>query len=217
MAVAVSPLATPALDNQGSPVTLCGRVSGPNRQEFCYDGTFAGQNSTFSPYTVSAHSAYRFVISCPPRLDGCAPNSDLMGSIRVIPSGQGDAPVPLTVFTFKPGAFTVGEAGAPANRGAAFRMYVEASETPDIHTGIAVTNMSGTARNVILELFDLNGAAFMSRAINLGASSQFVNFLDDTALFPNMPKPFKAYCGYPLQPKSVSLVYAVVQTKGTNS
>jgi hypothetical protein len=115
-----------AVDNQGSPVTLCGRVPGPNRAEFCYDGLAPGQPSTFSPYSIAARSTYRFLIRCA-RLDECATDPDLQGSIRVVPTRGGEAPTTLTLFTLKQGQFTVTEAAAPANRGTAFRMYVEAS------------------------------------------------------------------------------------------
>jgi hypothetical protein len=154
------------VNNQGAPVTL-----GVN-----------GQSANSAPYSVAARSSQRFLITGP----------DVQGSVRIVPTGGGAAPTPLIVFTFKPAAFTVSEAGAPANRGTAFRMYVEASGPPSsIRTGIAVTNTSTSATSVTFELFDLNGAGLASKVINFGASSQLVNFLDDTVLFPNIPKPFK--------------------------
>jgi hypothetical protein len=49
------------------------------------------------------------------------------GSIRIVPTGS-PAPVPLAIFSYKPAAITVSEAGVPVTRGSAVRMYVESSD-----------------------------------------------------------------------------------------
>src|SRR5262249_13897209 len=51
----------------------------------------------------------------------------IAGSVRISPADAGPAPTPLVVFSYKRGAVTVSEAGVPAIKGTAFRMYVESA------------------------------------------------------------------------------------------
>jgi hypothetical protein len=168
------------LVNPGT-TALAGTVQLVNQQGAAVTVNVNGTSASSAPYSLAARSSQRFLLTGP----------DVLGSVRIVPTGGGAAPTALTLFTYKRNSFTVTEAAAPANRGTAFRMYAEASATPDLHSGIAVTNISTSATNVTFELFDLTGAGLMSKVVNLGPSSQLVNFLDDTALFPTIPKPFK--------------------------
>ena len=55
-----------------------------------------------------------------------------VGSVRATPSSGNAAPSGLVVFSFAPDGKTVSEAGVPAlPKGSAFRVYVEASGTPE--------------------------------------------------------------------------------------
>ena len=170
------------LVNPGT-TALAGNVQFVNNQGAAATVNVNGQSASSAAYSVAARSSQRLLIT----------GGDLQGSVRIVPTGGGAGPTPLVVFTFKPSAFTVSEAAAPANRGTAFRMYVESTAPAEgnIRTGIAVTNTSTGAANVTFELFDLSGAGLASKVINLGASAQLVQFFDDAVLFPNITKPFK--------------------------
>jgi hypothetical protein len=134
------------------------------------------------------------------------------GSVRVIPTGGGAAPVGLAVFSFKPGGITLTEAGAPANSGTAFRMYVESSgvdgQPGNIQSGIAASNSTASATNVTFELFNLDGTLAASQTQPLGASAVYVKFLGQ--IFSGLPQPFKGV----LRISTTSTPIAVVGLRG---
>src|SRR5262249_36158004 len=108
--------------------------------------TVGTQLTSTTSYAIAAGSSQKIIVSEP--ISG----SITTGSVRVVPTGGGAAPTPLAVFSFKPASTTVTEAGAPANSGTAFRMYVESSGTPgqtgNIQSGIAVANTTAAVANV---------------------------------------------------------------------
>jgi hypothetical protein len=117
-----------------------------------------------------------------------------MGSVRIVPTLQGAAPVPFVVFTYKQGGITLSEAGVPTVNGLAFRMYAESLGTlgtpGNIQTGLAVANTSTTAGTIVLELMNIDGSsAGMIASRTLPASGQIVGFLSD--FFPALPQPFR--------------------------
>jgi hypothetical protein len=144
-------------------------------------GSTPGQSTSTASYSVAARSSQRFVTV------GTAAVT-ASGSVRVVPTGGGAAPVPLAVFTYKPGAVRVSEAGAPANAGTAFRVYVESSG--NIQSGIAIANTTSAAASVTLQLFTLDGAAAGSGSLSLPASGQTARFLSD--FFPRCRPGFRA-------------------------
>jgi hypothetical protein len=150
--------------------------------------TVNGQRTASISYTIPGGSAQKIATS------GTEPGLR-SGSVRIMPAqGGGTAPAPLVVFSYKPAAFTVTEAGAAANAGTAFRMYVEASgasgQIGSIQSGIAIANRTATAANVTLELFDLNGAVVGTPIVlPLAGSGQTARFI--TEFFPTLPASFK--------------------------
>jgi hypothetical protein len=109
------------------------------------------------------------------------------------------------IFGYKPGPFTLSEAGVPVTMGTAFRMYVEASSLPVIQTGFAIANTTNVASTVTLELFTLQGAAVgasVTRA--LPASGQLVGYLSD--FFPNLAQPFQGVLRVTTTASAVSVV-----------
>src|SRR5262249_13719230 len=141
-------------------LVLVGAISGTpltgTAQFVSPDGTparvsVAGQSVTSVSYSIASGSSQKIVASGP--VAG--------GSIRLVPTNGSAAPTPLVVFSYKPGAFTVTEAGAPANAGSAFRMYVESSGTVgqpgNIQSGIAVAATTGV--DITFELFNPNGTS----------------------------------------------------------
>lgn len=81
----------------------------------------------------------------------------LSGSVRIAPSGGGVAPVPLVVFSSRPGGLTLSEAGVNATRGSAFRMYAE--QAGSVQTALAIANNGASTASVFVELYNLNGSS----------------------------------------------------------
>ena len=104
------------------------------------------------------------------------------------------APSGVSIFAFEKDGMTVSEAGVPASTsGAAFRVYVEASGTPEqphsVRSGIALTNTSDAPATVSLELTDLNGTATEStESLTIPASGHIARFIDE--FFPSLTPPF---------------------------
>ena len=143
--------------------------------------------STFS-YAIPPRSATRLRTSNP-----AGPLE--AGSVRAVPDTGQTAPAGVSIFAFHKDGTTVSEAGVPASTsGAAFRIYVEASGTPDlpgvvVRSGIALTNTSGAPTMVSLELTDLDGTATGStESLTIPASGHVARFIDE--FFPNLPTPF---------------------------
>ena len=141
-----------------------------------------------------------FTYSIPPRsatrLQTSNPAGPLQaGSVRAVPDTGQTAPAGVSIFSFQKDGTTVSETGVPASTaGAAFRVYVEASGTPDppgvvVRSGIALTNTSDTPTTVQLELTDLDGTATGStRSLTLPASGHVARFIDE--FFPTLTTPF---------------------------
>jgi hypothetical protein len=143
------------------------------------DGTAA----TTAPYTVAPRSSQKLVASA-------AALGLTYGSVRIVPTNAGPAPTPLVIFGYKPGPFTLSEAGVPVTTGTSFRMYVEASTAPFIQSGIAVANTTNAPATVNFELLTLQGTPVAtSPPRTLPASGQVLGFLSD--FFPNIPQPFQ--------------------------
>ena len=143
--------------------------------------------STFS-YAIPPRSATRLRTS-----DPAGPLE--VGSVRAVPDTGQTAPAGLSIFTFHKDGTTVSEAGVPASTsGASFRIYVEASGTPDlpgvvVRSGIALTNTSDAPTTVSLELTDLDGAATGSTvSLTLPASGHVARLIDE--FFPTLTTPF---------------------------
>ena len=145
-------------------------------------------------------SGSEFTYSIPPRsatrLQTSNPAGPLQaGSVRAVPDTGQTAPAGVSIFSFQKDGTTVSETGVPASTaGAAFRVYVEASGTPDppgvvVRSGIALTNTSDTPTTVQLELTDLDGTATGStRSLTLPASGHVARFIDE--FFPTLTTPF---------------------------
>ena len=142
--------------------------------------------STFS-YSIPPRSATRIRTSNP-----AGPLE--VGSVRAVPGPGHPAPSGVSIFTFQKDGITVSEAGVPASTAsAAFRVYVEASGTPEqphsVRSGIALTNTSGTPTTVRLELTDLDGTATgPTESLTIPASGHVARFIDE--FFPGLPTPF---------------------------
>jgi hypothetical protein len=144
-------------------------------------------NSNFS-YAIPAGSSQKLATA------GTA-GTTASGSVAVVPGGAGTTPVPLVVFSYKPAAVTVSEAGVPVASATAFRSYVESSGAAgrpgSIATGVAVANTSSAATTVTFDMTDLKGASVgvSPVSINLPASGQTARFLAD--IFTSLPSPLK--------------------------
>ena len=135
-------------------------------------------------YSISPRSSQRFTTSNPA---GAAS----VGSVRVTPDVGSTSPSGLGVFSFATGGFTVSEAGVPAlPKASSFRVYVEASGTPgainSVRSGLAITDTSGTANTVTLELTDLDGATIgAAEILSIPPSGQVARFLDEFFTLPS--------------------------------
>ena len=160
------------------------------------------QTEAAAPATLTladGRSGSTFSYSIPPRsatrLRTSDPSGPLeVGSVRAVPDTSQPAPSGVSIFTYQKDGTTVSEAGVPASTsGAAFRVYVEASGTPgqphSVRSGIALTNTSGTATTVSLELTDLDGTATGStESLTIPESGHVARFIDE--FFPVLASPF---------------------------
>jgi hypothetical protein len=158
------------------------------------DGTAASSAS----YTVAARSSRKIVVSA-------AGTGLTYGSVRIVPANAGPSPTPLVIFGYKPGPFTLSEAGVPVTMGTAFRMYVEATPAPVILSGVAIANTTNTASTVTLQLMTLSGMPVgASSTRTVPASGQVVGYLSD--FFPNLPQPFQGVLRVSTSSATVSVV-----------
>ena len=163
---------------------------------------FRGDDGSLTSVSISGQTKSAFTYAVPPRssqklaTDGTA-STVTSGSVRIIPSDGGAAPLPLVIFSYKPGGtVTVSQAGVPSTSGTAFRSYVESSGTngqPDtIQSAIAIANNTSTPVAVTLELINSDGSstglpAPISRSLPpFGHISEFL-----LQTFPGVPNPFK--------------------------
>ncbi len=143
-----------------------------------------GSTGSNFDYSIAPRSAQRFTTSNPP--GGLA-----VGSVRATPHSQNAAASGLVVFSFASGEKTLSEAGVPAlPKGSAFRVYVEASGTPEqadsIRSGLAITNTAATSNTVTLEVTRLDGSlAVAPETLSLPPSGQVARFLDQIFSLPD--------------------------------
>jgi hypothetical protein len=169
---------------------MTGTVEFRNESGAVANVTVAGQTASSFPYSIPRRASQKLSTSG-------AGAVAVSGSVRILPSGNGAAPVPLVVFSYRPAAITVTEAGVPARSSTSLRAYVESSgasgQAGNIQTGIAVTNNGSTTANVTFELFNLDGssAGLTPVTIPLAPFGHVGRFL--TEIFQNqiVPNPFK--------------------------
>ena len=145
-----------------------------------------GQSASTFEYTIPRRSSFKLVTA------GTA-STTTIGSVRVTPTA-GVTPSALVVFSYKPGAITVSEAGVPGIRGSAFRMYVEATSSGTaagtIQTGLAISNLGSTSTTVNFELTRLDGTATgLTSPVTIPGNGQVVRFLHE--FFPTLTLPFQ--------------------------
>jgi len=147
--------------------------------------TANGQTAASFNYSIPRQSSFKLVTA------GLLP-STVAGSVRVT-SSAGASPSSLVVFSYKPGAITVSEAGVPGIQGSAFRMYAEETALGGIgaiQTGFAIANLDGAQTTVTLELTGLDGAsAAPSASVPVPANGQVAKFLHE--VFPGLAFPFR--------------------------
>ena len=108
-----------------------------------------------------------------------------VGSVRVTRGEGTSSPSGVAVFSFKPGEFTVSEAGVAALPvGTAFRLYVEALGTPgqvdSVRSGLAITDTSSSSNTITLELTSLDGTTVGEiEVLSLPPSGHISKFLDE--------------------------------------
>ena len=162
---------------------------------------FLGQGSGTSaaePLTLvldDGASGSSFVYDIPPRTikrftTSNPPGAVSVGSVRATPDTGSTSPSGVGVFSLKSGGITVSEAGVPALPvGSAFRVYVEASGTVgqvgSVRSGLAVTDTSGTANTVTLDLTNLDGSSVTAaQTLSLPPSGQTARFIDELFSLP---------------------------------
>ena len=152
--------------------------------------TISGQTGNTFPYEIPPRGSRRFQT-------GGEIETARVGSVRVIPAADDIAPSGLLVFRFKPGVFTVSEAGVAAlGTGSVFRVYAEAvgseGETGSIRTGIGITNLSENPATITFELNELDGtSAGLTGSALLPGSGQMAKFLDQINGLESLPLPFQ--------------------------
>ncbi len=141
--------------------------------------------SSFS-FAIPRRGSFKLVTTSPPAIS--------TGSVRITSAQGSVSPTSLVVFSYKPGAFTVSEAGVQGIRGNAHRLYVEVNSAGTsagtIQTGFAVANVGQSNSTLNLELFRLDGTSTgLTRSVTLPASGQIARFVHE--LFPTLPIPFQ--------------------------
>lgn len=136
------------------------------------------------PYTIAARSHSLLQTSA-------SGGTIQSGSVRIIPSGNGNAPAAFGVFSFRKDGFTVSEASVRAAPGAAaYRMYVELSG--GIQTGIAIANPSPQSITVNLEATTSSGAKTgLIGTLSIPGDGQTAVFLGQVPGFERMTAPFQ--------------------------
>jgi hypothetical protein len=137
-------------------------------------------------YSIARRSSFKLVTSG-------QGSSTLSGSLLITPDTKSVAPTALNVFSYKPAAITVSEAGVVPYVGTALRMYVETSGLPgdalSIQSGIAVANPYPSTASLTLTLFQPNGnSTGLVSTLNVPGQGQIAKFLSD--IFPSLVPPF---------------------------
>ncbi len=142
-----------------------------------------GSSGSSFAYAILPRTIKRFTTSSPA-------GAVTVGSVRATPDPGSTSPSGVGVFSLKTGGITVSEAGVPALPvGSAFRVYVEASGTTgqvgSVRSGLAVTDTSGTANTVTLDLTNLDGSSVASaQTLSLPPSGQTARFIDELFSLP---------------------------------
>ena len=139
-----------------SSTTLTGTVEFRDDSGALTTVAIGGQSGSTFAYTVPPHSSRKL------STDGRGP-APIVGSIRVLPADEEAAPVPLVIFSYRPGqTITVTQAGASATDEKSFRIYAESAGTDGqpgaIQSAVAIANNSETPATVTLELTNLDGS-----------------------------------------------------------
>jgi hypothetical protein len=154
--------------------------------------TIGGQSGSIFSYTIAARSSQKLQTS------GVSA-SPIAGSVRVVPAANGFAPSGVSIFSFQNAGTTVAEAGVPAVAAdTAFRVYAEASgnfaqgAVGSIQTGFAVSNLSGSAASVTVELSTLNGSSTgLVGTLTIPSNGQSAIFLSQIPGLGSLPVPFQ--------------------------
>jgi sugar lactone lactonase YvrE len=152
--------------------------------------SMAGQNKATFPYAVPPRSSQKLAT------DGTA-STVARGSVRIIPGDGGAAPLPLAIFSYKPGGTaTVSQAGVSSTSGTAFRIYVESStsngQPGTIQSGIAIANETSTPATVTLGLTNLDGSSTGLPSPTFQALPPFGHISEFLIqAFPDVPNRFK--------------------------
>jgi len=187
-------------------VSMTGNVEFRNNDGALTNVTIGAQTGNTFSYTVAPRSSQKIVTA------GGGPVT-ARGSVRITPTdGAGIAPVPLVIFSYKPGGtMTVSEAGVPAASGGAFRVYVESSgaagQARTIQSGIAVANNTSAPTGVMLELNNLDGSTAGLPApvsYNLAGFGHMDLFFAEA--FPGLPNPFKGILRVSTASSGISVV-----------
>ena len=146
--------------------------------------TIDGVGASSFAYSIPGRSSRRFPTSGTPTVTTA-------GSVRIVPDGGTTTPSGLGVFSFKPGQFTVAEAGVPLLEPATtVRMYAESA--PPIQTGVAVANPSSTPATVTFELTTLAGVSTgLIGTATIPGDGQIAKFLDQISGFETLTTPFQ--------------------------
>ncbi len=146
--------------------------------------TVDGVGASSFTYSIPGRSSRRFPTSG-------TPTATTAGSVRIVPDGGTTTPSGLGVFSFKPGQFTVAEAGVPLLEPATtVRMYAESA--PPIQTGVAVANPSSTPATVTFELTTLAGVSTgLIGTATIPGDGQIAKFLDQISGFETLTTPFQ--------------------------
>jgi hypothetical protein len=169
---------------------LTGRISFLDTAGAATSVMIAGSSSDTFSYSIPPRGSVKVVT------EGSA-QTVRSGTVRILPGLASFAAASLAVFSFKPGAVTVSEAGVagtPAGSNAPLRMYIEASgfygEIDSIQTGIAIANTAATSNVVTLEATQLDGTQQgLVATFTLQPYSQTTKFLNQ--IFSTMPRLFK--------------------------
>lgn len=167
------------------------------------DGSLAavsmgGQKTAIFSYSVAPRSFQKF------EPDG-AEAAPITGSIRILADNGDQAPSALVIFTSRPGAITVTQAGVPATTADAVRIYVESSANTE--SGIAIANTAADPVDISLELLNLDGSAAglpapVSRQLpGLGRVSELLS-----EIFPGAPASFRGLLRVSAQSAPLSVI-----------
>jgi hypothetical protein len=133
--------------------------------------TIDGVAGSSTAYTVKGNSSKKFVIT--------GTTSTVTGSVRVVPSASA-VPTPMVIFSYKPSTITVSEAGVPVTMGTTFRMFAQTAASPQVLSGVAVSNATAVQGTVTLTFTPFDGSPSASSAPqNLPPSGQIAGFLGD--------------------------------------